>query len=516
MPAQTTPAAPVPLRPSSVPPLSLAEACAGLPARLPRDADSVALRGASLDSRTIAEGELYIALPGTRSHGAAFAADAARRGAAAALTDAEGASACAASGLPTVVVDDPRRAMALVSARVFGHQPLTLFGITGTNGKTTTAFLLEAVLRAAGHRVGTVGTIGFRLDGQPLAGARTTVTTPESPDLMALLAVFAERGARDVVMEVSSHALALHRVDGVRFAVGAFVNLGRDHLDFHLTMEDYFEAKARLFEPGRCDVAVVNIDDPYGRRLADRVAATGAARLVTTGSGDGVDYRILEWEPAADGSRVRIGTPAGEHRFDLGLPGEYNVRNAVTAVAMAEAAGVDATGCLPGLAGARVPGRMQLVDLGPGAPRLVVDFAHTPQAIESALSSLPLGGPVVVVLGAGGDRDIRKREPMGRAAGAGADVVVVTDDNPRTEDPARIRAQLLDGARTDARPRAVLEVGDRRRAITEALRRARPHGVVVLLGKGHEQGQEVNGQVLPFDDVRVAREAWASIMEEMR
>ena len=515
MPPQTTPPAPTPLRPHSVPSVSLADACAGLAARLPVGADAVTLTGVSLDSRTIVAGELYVGLPGSRAHGAAFAPDAARRGAAAALTDPEGASACAASGLPTVVVDDPRSAMAVVAARVFATGSLALFGITGTNGKTTTAFLLEAALRAAGRTVGTVGTIGFRLDGQVLEGGRTTVTTPESPDLMALLAVFAERGAGDVVMEVSSHALALHRVDGIHFAVGAFMNLGRDHLDFHHTMEEYFEAKARLFEPGRCDVAVINVDDLYGRRLADRVAS-GTTRLVTTGTADGADYRIAGWEPTPTGSNVEIATPAGGRRFALGMPGEYNVRNAVTALAMAEAVGVDLDAAASGLADAQVPGRMELVDLGPGAPRVVVDFAHTPQAIQSALSSLPPGGPVVVVVGAGGDRDISKRPPMGEAAGGGADIVIVTDDNPRTEDPARIRAGVLEGARRTGRPRAVLELPDRRAAITEALRRARPHGVVAILGKGHEQGQEVMGRVLPFDDVAVARECWTSIAGEAR
>ncbi|HET9128766.1 MAG TPA: UDP-N-acetylmuramoyl-L-alanyl-D-glutamate--2,6-diaminopimelate ligase [Propionibacteriaceae bacterium] len=515
MPPQTPPG-PAPLRPRTVGPVSLAAAFAGLDVRLPRDADSVAVTGVSLDSRTVATGELYVALPGSRAHGAAFAGDAAARGAAAVLTDPEGVPACTASGLPTVVADDPRRIMAAASARVFPSGSLTLFGITGTNGKTTTAFLLEAALRAAGHRVGTVGTIGFRLDGEALASGRTTVTTPESPDLMALLAVFAERGARDVVMEVSSHALALRRVDGVHFAVAAFMNLGRDHLDFHHTMEAYFEAKAMLFEPGRCDVAVVNVDDPYGRRLADRVTASGAARLVTTGTGEGADYRILGWQPTARGSRVEMATPTGNRRFDLGMPGDYNVRNAVAALAMAEAAGVDLDAAASGLADAQVPGRMQVVDLGPGAPRVVVDFAHTPQAIESVLSSLPPGGPVVAVVGAGGDRDVYKRGPMGASAGAGADVVIVTDDNPRTEDPAGIRAGVLEGARTATRPRAVLEVPDRRGAITEGLRRARPHGIVAILGKGHEQGQEVGGRVLPFDDVAVARECWAVVTEEAR
>ncbi len=514
MTADPTPPGLAPLRPRGTRPVSLAEACADLGATLPPG--DVRITGVSLDSRTIAPGELYVALPGSRTHGAAFAAAAAERGARAALTDPAGRDACVAAGLVTVVVHDPRVAMATVSARVFPTERLTLLGITGTNGKTTTSYLVEAALRAAGRRVGTIGTVGFRFDGGTLAGNRTTVTTPESPDLMALLSVFAERGADTVVMEVSSHALALHRVDGVPFAVGAFVNLGRDHLDFHHTMEAYFEAKARLFEPGRCDVAVINIDDPHGRRLAERVARTEAARLVTTGTDASADYRILGWEPTAAGSRFDVRTPTGSHRLELALPGGYNVTNAVIALAMVEAVGVDPVTAAPGLATALVPGRTQIVDLGPGAPRAVVDFAHTPQAIGSVLSALPPGSPVVVVVGAGGDRDVFKRTPMGEAAAAAADVVIVTDDNPRTEDPTAIRAGVLQGARTPARAALVLEVADRRAAILEGLRRAGSGGVVAVLGKGHEHGQDVGGRILPFDDVAVVRECWARLSREER
>ncbi len=392
-----------------------------------------------------------------------------------------------------------------------------MLGITGTNGKTTTAFLVEAALRAAGRRVGTIGTIGFRVDGTTLPGTRTTVTTPESPDLMALLAVFAERGADSVVMEVSSHALALHRVDGVRFAVGAFVNLGRDHLDFHHTMEEYFEAKARLFEPGRCEVAVINVDDPYGRRLAERITASGAARLVTTGTGDVADYRIVDWRPTATGSIADIATPTGAHRIELALPGDYNVRNAVTALAMLDAVGVGPDAAAPGLVAAQVPGRMQVVDLGRGAPRAVVDFAHTPQAIASALSALPPGAPVVVV--AGGRRRPRHGQASadGRGGGRGGRCGRGHRRQPRTEDPARDPRR---GARRC--PHARAGRGRCWRWATGGRRSSRdcagpvPAASWPCSARGTSTGRTSDGRMLPFDDVAVLRECWARLSREER
>ena len=502
-----------PLRPAAASPLTLAEAFAGVPGVvLPQMVTTIC--GMSLDSRTVGPGELYVALPGTRAHGADFASMAASRGAVAVLTDAAGAERASGTGLPVVVAERPREAMALAARTVFGRPDdrLQLFGITGTNGKTTTAFLVEAGLAAAGRHPGTVGTIGFRLDQAPLPGDRTTVTTPESPDLQALLAYMAERGADSVVMEVSSHALALDRVAALHFAAVAFTNLGRDHLDFHKTIEDYFEAKARLFEPGRSEVAVITIDDEHGRELAGRITTAGSPRLVTTGFAADADYRILSWAPQGAGAALGVRTPTGELSFELALPGEYNVRNAVTALALLAEAGYDPGAVVPGLSRAQVPGRMQQVDLGPGAPLVYVDFAHTPQAIAAALSAVPSGHVVVSVLGAGGDRDPDKRGPMGLAAVAGSDIVVVTDDNPRSEDPAVIRAAVAAGARAAATgERAgvhVVEQGGRAEAIARALELAGPHGVVALLGKGHEQGQTVGDQVLPFDDVDQVRRAW--------
>jgi UDP-N-acetylmuramoyl-L-alanyl-D-glutamate--2,6-diaminopimelate ligase len=478
-------------------------------------ASDVPVSGVTLDSRSVRPGDLYVALPGQATHGARFAGQAVASGAVAVLTDPAGAGQLEGIGVPVAVVADPRSEMARVAAEVYGRpaERFALYGVTGTTGKTSTTFLLAAGLAAAGNRVGTIGTIGFAIDGRQLVSPRTTVTTPESPDLQALLAYLAEQGADAVAMEVSSHALALHRVDGLVFDVAAFTNLGRDHLDFHITQEDYFQAKAALFRDGRCRAAVVNTDDEHGRRLAAELRE-GDVRLVTTGV-DG-DYRPLGRELATDGtSLVRLGTPGGEREFRLGLLGEFNVRNAATAVAMLDLGGVDLDAALPGLATAFVPGRMQRVGLGEGAPGVVVDFAHTPESVAAALQALPQGRRIAV-LGCGGDRDQAKRGPMGAAAASAASVVVVTDDNPRSEPPEAIRAAVLAGAReAAARTGAqVVDGGPRADAIRLALSLARPGDWVALLGKGHETGQQLADRTIPFDDVAQVTQAWAELEEK--
>jgi UDP-N-acetylmuramoyl-L-alanyl-D-glutamate--2,6-diaminopimelate ligase len=500
----TTPAA---LRPTENPgrPLS---------ALFPGAAD-VTVTGVSLDSRSVRPGDLYVGLAGQATHGARFAGQAIGNGAVAVITDAAGAELVPDAGVPVVVVADPRLEMARLAVEVYGRpgERLTMFGVTGTTGKTSTTFLLAAGLAAAGRTVGTIGTIGFALAGRQLASPRTTVTTPESPDLQALLGLLAQDGADAVAMEVSSHALALHRVDGLVFDVAAFTNLGRDHLDFHPDQEHYFQTKATLFRDGRCRAAVVNIDDEFGRRLAAEVAGDPAIRLVTTGRSEAADYHPLASEPGPDGrAHVRLATPSGEVAFTLGLLGDFNVRNATTATAMLDLAGIDLDSALPGFAEAFVPGRMQRVDLGPGAPGAVVDFAHTPESVAAALAALPHGRRVVV-LGCGGDRDHAKRGPMGEAAAEGADVVVVTDDNPRSEDPSAIRAAVLAGAR-DAATRTGAEVidgGGRSEAIATALRLAGPGAWVAVLGKGHETGQQLADRTVAFDDVEVLLAEWARI-----
>jgi UDP-N-acetylmuramoyl-L-alanyl-D-glutamate--2,6-diaminopimelate ligase len=485
-------------------------------AELFAEAGRVPVGGITHDSRLVRTGDLYVALPGRHQHGAQFASEAAAAGAAAMLTDADGARLGSPVGLPLVVVSDPRLEMARAAAAIFGRpaEAMTMYAVTGTNGKTTTTFLLDAALRASGVRTGMIGTIGYFLDGRPLEATRTTVTTPESTDLQGLLGYLREQGAQAVAMEVSSHALVLGRVDAIPFAVAAFTNLGRDHLDFHPDEEAYFAAKASLFVPERARHAVVNIDDPRGRLLADRVAAAGQLELTTVSLTEAADCQALACELREDGRtgvRVRLGDRVLE--FILNLPGEFNVRNAVTALAMVAATGGDLETAAEGLAAASVPGRMQRVELGPQTPVVYVDFAHTPQAVAAALQAV---GPRrrIAVLGCGGDRDPEKRRPMGAAAARNADVVLVTDDNPRGEDPAAIRAEVLAGARAElsagGRASEVLDAGDRRTAIREALNRAREGEVIAILGKGHELGQEVAGEVLPFNDAEVAAAEWAA------
>ena len=479
-------------------------------------ADPTLISGVALDSRRVLPGDLYVALPGQATHGARFARAAVEAGAVAVLTDPAGSALLDGDlGVPLVVVADPRGELARLAAEVYGRpgDALLMLGVTGTAGKTSTAFLIEAGLAAAGLAAGTIGTMGFRVRGTTLPVQRSTITTPEAPDLQALLAVMREAGVRAVAMEVSSHALALRRVDAIGFEVAGFTNLGHDHLDFHRDQESYFRAKAALFLDGRSRRAVINTDDPWGRRLADEVQAEGSAVVVTTG-GVGADYRVLSATPQLDGSRrVRLATPTGEVGFTLGLIGDFNLLNALTAAAMLDQAGIDLPAALAGFATASIPGRMQRVPLPGAAPNVVVDFAHTPEAVTAALTALPEQRRIVV-LGCGGDRDPAKRGPMGACAAAHADVVVVTDDNPRSEDPAAIRAAVLDGARRQAGAGVeVLDGTDRRTAIRTALARAEPGDWVAVLGKGHEQGQEIAGVVTGFDDVAVVTEEWRSLKE---
>ncbi len=507
------------LRPRQPPRTPLTELLGDLSDGLPGD---VAVTGITLDSRLVQPGDLYVALPGAKRHGAEFVGEAVAAGAVAVLTDRSGADRLSAppAAVPVVVARDPRLGLGELAARVYGHpsRGRLMFGITGTNGKTTTSLLLAAMLRSAGLRTGVVGTLGFQVDDEPLTGPRTTITTPEAPDLQAVLAVLAERGAAAVVMEVSSHALALGRADAIDFDVVAFTNFGRDHLDFHGTVESYFEAKAALFSPQRARRAVLNVDDPRGRELVRRIGAS--LDVVTVSLTDTrADYHLVDAAPVGEGLRlVTVGTPVRELSFRLALPGDFNIRNAVTALAMADLAGVDLDRAAAGLAGAAVPGRMEPVVLEPPGPAVVVDFAHTPQAVSSVLRALA-GRRRIAVLGSGGDRDPEKREPMGAAAAADAEVVVVTDDNPRSEDPAAIRAAVLRGAYAEQRRQRtvsdreveVLDGGDRRSAIAIGLQRATRSDVVAVLGKGHETGQEVGGRIVPFDDRQVLRSVWAEL-----
>jgi UDP-N-acetylmuramoyl-L-alanyl-D-glutamate--2,6-diaminopimelate ligase len=415
------------------------------------------------------------------------------------LTDPAGAASASATGLPTLIVDDPRAVLGTVAAAVYGDPTadLVVIGITGTAGKTSTAYLVEAGLRAGGHVTGLVGTVETRLGDLVVDSERTT---PEATDLHALLAVARERGVTAVVMEVSSHALAMGRVGGVRFTVGGYTNFGQDHLDFHADRDDYFAAKAKLFD-GRCEVEILNLDDPALAPLF-----TPATVSYSAAGDEAADWWADDVAGAGYAQRFTAHGPSGSALpTGVALPGRHNVANALLAIAALVAVGVDPAVAARGVAGcAGVPGRLELV-AAPGPVLGVVDYAHKPDAIVAALTALrdqaaTRGGRLICLIGAGGDRDTGKRPLMGAAAAEGADVVLVTDDNPRSEDPAAIRRDLLAGALAAASAAEVVEVAGRRAAIDEAVRRAGTHDVIAVLGKGHERGQEVNGVTHPFDD----------------
>jgi UDP-N-acetylmuramoyl-L-alanyl-D-glutamate--2,6-diaminopimelate ligase len=462
------------------------------------------VQGITHDSRLVRPGDLYLARPGEHTHGIQHVADAASAGAVAVLTDPPSVETALAAGVATVVaVPDPRAAAGPAAAWVYGNPAaaLTVVGITGTNGKTTTAYLVDAGLRAGGHATGMIGTVETHVAGTVIPSMRTT---PESTDLQALFAVMRERGVDAVAMEVSSHALALDRVAGTEFAIGVFTNLSQDHLDFHADMDDYYSAKARLFAGTLARRGVVMVDDEWGRRLARE----SAVPVVTVGSSD-ADWHIVDTRAAAAGSAARLVAPNGSvHDIEIALPGRFNIANAAVAYVVLLELGVAPEDAARGLAGlAAVPGRMERVDSG--QPFLVVvDYAHTPDAVASLLEEAQLltrdGGRVVVVLGCGGDRDRGKRPLMGAAAARGADVAVFTNDNPRSEEPQAILDAMTAGA--DGGRARVLVEPDRRAAIRLALSQCAAGDVLVVAGKGHEQGQETAGVVLPFDDRVVVRE----------
>jgi UDP-N-acetylmuramoyl-L-alanyl-D-glutamate--2,6-diaminopimelate ligase len=490
----------LPLRPSRPQPHRLAELATTL--GLPIPVGDAVITGVTHDSSAVRPGDLLAALPGSRTHGARFAATAAASGAVAIVTDPAGAELAAPSGLPVLVAERPRALLGALSSAVYGDPTagMLVIGVTGTNGKTTTAYLLEEGLRAAGHSTGLIGTVETRVAGESVPSTRTT---PEATDLQATFAVMAERGVTAVAMEVSSHALALGRVDGTRFDAAAFTNLSQDHLDFHGDMEDYFAAKALLFD-GRCEHEIVTVDDPYGKRLIKRSTVTVSA------AGEPADWWASGIEPDRTGSTAfRVHGPlVVDLPASVRMPGAFNVANGLLAIATLVTVGVPVETAVRGVAARGVPGRMEKVDLGQGYVA-VVDYAHTPVAVERMLAELrpTVPGRLIVVLGAGGDRDRDKRPLMGAAGAAGSDLLLVTDDNPRSEDPAVIRSAVLAGALSVPDRGEVVEVGDRRAAVVEAVRRARPGDAVVVAGKGHEQGQEIGGVVHPFDDRAVLRAA---------
>lgn len=497
-----------PPRPSPRP-TSLSVVCAALSLE-PGTAADIAVTGVTLDSRDVRPGDLFIALSGEVVHGAEFATAAAASGALAVATDEAGARMAGAL-LPCMVVDDLRGRTGELAAEIYGRpaDDLLMLGVTGTNGKTTTAYLLEAGLRAAGHRTGIVGTVATLIDGEEFETVRTT---PEAPELHALLAVMRERGVTAVAMEVSSHALAMGRVDGCRFSVAGFTMLAVDHLDFHGTEEAYFAAKQKLFEPERSACAVIAVEDTGGRRMA----AASHTPTLTLGTGADADWRLSEItrRPAGGYDYVLTSAQGNRHPGTVRLRGEFNLLNAALAQSMLVVADVDPQRAAQGIGEcAGVPGRME--QIGSFEVALIVDYAHTTDALARAIDAVTpeSEGQVIVVFGCGGDRDRSKRMPMGAAAASRASVVVVTDDNPRTESAELIRQAVLTGAKQvpPAHRAEVIEVGDRRAALDEAVARARPGDVVLVAGKGHEVGQEVGDEVMPFDDRVELMAAWRRV-----
>jgi UDP-N-acetylmuramoyl-L-alanyl-D-glutamate--2,6-diaminopimelate ligase len=465
------------------------------------------------DSREVQEGTLFFCFPGERSDGHDFAATAAAQGAAALLVERP-----LEVELPQARVADARAAMAPVAAAFWGDptSELRVVGVTGTNGKTTTCFLVRHLLEASGISCGLLGTVKQVVGGREQEVVRTT---PEAIDLQRTFARMLESGDRACAMEVSSHALALHRADAIHFEVKAFTNLTQDHLDFHADMEEYFEAKRLLFsaEGGspiielEGGISAINLDDRYGRRLVEELSIAEEALVTFSAGGDAeADFRVREASSDAGGSSFVCESPAGELEVTLPLPGAFNIENALAALASADALGLDLNACAAAFGSAgQVPGRFESIDEGqPFA--VIVDYAHTPDSLRNVLDAARrlTAGRLIAIFGCGGDRDREKRPLMGAAGAELSDLCVVTSDNPRSEEPRAIVEQILGGIEGNPSARAELLVEvDRRAAIAAGLERAAAGDAVVIAGKGHEQGQEFEaGRKVPFDDRVVARE----------
>ncbi len=484
------------------------------------DGDPV-IRGLCYDSRAVAAGDLFVALRGATADGHAYLGQALELGASALLVE-ERPGDLDLRGRTVVAVRDSRRALAPLARCFFGDPAaeLRLVGVTGTNGKTSVTYLAESILARADHRVGLIGTVEIRYPGE---SQRSLNTTPESLDLQRTLRAMRTQGVETAVMEVSSHGLELGRVEGCRFAVGAFTNLTQDHLDFHGTMEAYRDAKALLFERHLADDAraVLNVDDPAAASFERVARDAGAAVIcVSRDAARGADVTLLDAEVRMDGTRARVRLPSGEVELTLPLIGDFNVENLLVACGIAVALEAPAEAIASGVATCpQVPGRVECIDAGvPDAPTVVVDYAHTPDAVEKVVRTLrPLTrGRLITVFGCGGDRDRAKRPLMAEAVASLSDRVIATSDNPRTEDPERILDDVEEGLRklhrvthealgeTDG---AYSRLTDRRRAIEVAIAIARPEDTVVIAGKGHEDYQIIGRERLPFSDPDEARRA---------
>ena len=486
----------------------------GRTAAIPADAAlDVPCAGVAYDSRTVTRGSVFVALPGQKADGAMFAPQAIAAGAAAVVSERVAGSDIR---VPWIVVANARLALAHLSAEFFGHpsEQMKVVGITGTNGKTTTSYITQAIFEAAGTRCGLMGTVTYRIGDREIPATRTT---PEAPEVQSFMRQMVDAGCGACVMEVSSHALAMHRIDGIRFAAGVFTNLTRDHLDFHHDMESYFVAKRRLFEilPDSAP-AVVNVDDPRGASLAELVR-----RPVTYAINREADVTPGPLTFGLDGSTFDARMPQGVARVRSKLVGKPNVYNVLAAAGTTAALGVPIAAIEQGLRSLTgVPGRFEVVSSASDDITVVVDYAHTDDALRNLLETARPLAPrrLITVFGAGGDRDRTKRPLMGMVAARLSDVVVITSDNPRSEDPTRIIDEVKLGAEPEARQgRAeVVAIVDRREAIQHAIDLASAEDVLLVAGKGHEKYQEIAGRVTPFDDVAVARAALEARREKSR
>ena len=475
-----------------------------------RPGSDVAVTGLAVDSRLVKPGHLFAALPGTKVHGATFVTAALERGAGAVLTDRAGEDtarqALAGGTVPLLVVEDARLALSCAAALFFGAQPATMVAVTGTNGKTSVATFTRMIWQALGLEAVNIGTTGV----EGAFAAPSSHTTPEPITLHRLLSDMAAAGVTHAAMEASSHGLAQRRLDGVMLKAAAFTNFTQDHLDYHATFDEYFDAKAGLFtrvlpEDG---TAVINTDDPKGPQIAALAKARGH-KLIRVGHGDGCEIQLQGQRFDARGQDVRFLWQGGPQMVRLPLIGGFQAMNVLTAAGLVIACGAapkavfDALGQL-----STVRGRMQLAATRTNGATVFVDYAHTPDAVETALRALRphVLGRLVAIVGAGGDRDRTKRPLMGAAAAAHADAVIVTDDNPRTEDPALIRAAVMAGAGPEA-----AEVGDRAEAILRGVDALGPGDALLIMGKGHERGQVIGTDVFPFDDAEQASIAVAAL-----
>lgn len=481
--------------------MKLMDLAAVLPGADVAAARDLEVKGVTGDSRSVRPGDLFFALRGVKSDGLAFVPDAVRRGAVAVVSDRP---APAEAAVPWLAVADPRRALALAAARLHGDpaERLVLAGVTGTNGKTSTTLLLEAILARRYGKAGFLGTIAYRTPRRVLEADRTT---PEAPVIQGLLAEMLADGAKAAALEVSSHALALDRIVGCRFDVAVFTNLTRDHLDFHGDMENYYQAKKKLFalrKPGAC--GVVNADDPYGRRLLAEVKPPTAS---VSASGGEAEFRAEKVRCDLSGVAFDLAFPGGREAIASPLLGRFQVANLAEAATAGLCLGIPPADVASAIgAVSRVPGRLERVEAGQSYP-ILVDYAHTPDALERLLQAVRelTDRKILLVFGCGGDRDRGKRAPMGEIAGRRADIAIATSDNPRTEDPEAILREVEAGLVASGATK-YLKLVDRREAIRRAIELANPSTVVVIAGKGHETTQVVGSQEFPFDDRKVAAE----------